>query len=183
MAEHLLERGAKVYVTDIREESVQLLQKQTQNLPGTVHAVNQNEIFDVEADVFVPCALGGVLNDATIPRLKVKAVVGSANNQLETKRHAQVLDQKGILYAPDFIVNAGGLIQVADELYGPNPERVLNKTAAIHDALLSIYEMANLEGITTNEAADLRVQECMKEQAVRNSFFNRKRSPKWNIKE
>ncbi|WP_217589401.1 Leu/Phe/Val dehydrogenase [Lentibacillus saliphilus] len=182
VAKHLLKTGANIYVTDIYEETVARLQEQTKDLPGVVYAVEKDAIYDVAADVFVPCAMGGVLNDETINRLNVKAVVGSANNQLQAKAQADQLDKKGILYAPDYIVNAGGLIQVADELYGPNPERVMAKTESIYDAVLAIYDTARRKGITTNEAADMNCQQRIKEQQARNNFFTRGRSPKWTIK-
>ncbi|SCB73759.1 phenylalanine dehydrogenase [Fictibacillus enclensis] len=140
VAEQLIAAGARVYVTDINPQAQQSIVERAELLPGSVEVVEGNEIYGVDADIFVPCALGGVVNDETIDRLKVKAVVGSANNQLLEDKHGIYLQQKGILYGPDYIVNAGGLIQVADELYGPNKARVLNQTKAIYDSLLEIYK-------------------------------------------
>ncbi len=85
---------------------------------GTVKIVASEEIYSQEADIFVPCAFGGIINDNTITQFKVKAIAGSANNQLLNEKHGKKLQEKGILYAPDYIINSGGLIQVADELYG-----------------------------------------------------------------
>ncbi|WP_246187645.1 Leu/Phe/Val dehydrogenase [Ornithinibacillus caprae] len=183
VAEQLLQAGAKVIVTDIYEEVIQSIQTKASELGTTVTVVNSDEIYKVEADIFVPCAMGGIVNDQTIPRLQVKAVVGSANNQLKDNLHAKELHDRGILYAPDYIVNAGGLIQVADELYGPNKERVLLKTKAIYQSLLEIYEQANLDVITTLEAANRKCQNRLEQQLKRNNFFTRTRSPKWQIKE
>ncbi|HLR69260.1 Leu/Phe/Val dehydrogenase [Virgibacillus alimentarius] len=182
VAEHLLQAGADLFVTDIHEHVLESIQDKAKELGGSVTVVGSDEIYSVDADVFVPCAMGAVLNDETIPQLTVKAVVGSANNQLKAKTHAQVLADKGILYAPDYIVNAGGLIQVADELYEPNKERVLLKTKAIYDSLLEIYEQAKLADITTEEAANRKCQQTIDEQRNRNNFFARDRRPKWNIR-
>ncbi|MFD2044875.1 Leu/Phe/Val dehydrogenase [Ornithinibacillus salinisoli] len=183
VTEQLLHAGAKVIVTDIHEDVMVSIQETAEALGGSITTVKSNEIYQVDADVFVPCAMGSVLNDQSIAQLQVKAVVGSANNQLHDNSHAKALHDKGILYAPDYIVNAGGLIQVADELYGPNKERVLLKTKAIYQSLLEIYEQANLDVITTLEAANRKCQKRLEQQRSRNNFFTRTRSPKWEIKE
>ena len=179
----LLEVGATVYATDINEAAIAEITHIAEETPGTLEIVALDEIYGVDADIFIPCAMGGIINEETIDQLKVKAVVGSANNQLKTTDIAQVLKDKGIVYAPDFIVNAGGLIQVADELYGPKPSRVLKKTKAIYDSLASIYEEADARDITTLEAANIRVEAVLDEQRNRNNFYARNRRPKWQIKE
>jgi phenylalanine dehydrogenase len=93
-----------------------------------------------------------------------------------------MLQQKGILYAPDYIVNAGGLIQVADELYSPNKERVLRKTKAIYSALLNVYDYAAAEGITTIEAANRFCEQRIEARTRRNSFFSHMKRPKWAVR-
>ena len=183
VAEHLLAAGAKLFVTDINAEALGLIKKKADELGATVNIVSSEEIYHTDADIFIPCAMGGIINDQTVEQLKVKAVVGSANNQLDKAIHGKMLHDKGILYAPDYIVNAGGLIQVADELYGPNKERVLLKTKAIYNSLIDIYEQANLEFITTSEAANRKCQKVLEGSRNRNNFFARTRRPKWNIKE
>lgn len=183
VAEHLLTAGADLYVTDIHDKVLSSIQNRAKELGGTVTVVDGDAIYGVDADIFVPCAMGAVINDQTILRLTVKAVVGSANNQLKEKSHARMLTEKGILYAPDYIVNAGGLIQVADELYEPNKDRVLLKTKAIYDSLLEVYKQAKLDAITTEEAANRKCQKTMEEQRNRNNFFARTRRPKWSIRE
>ncbi|GIN97305.1 leucine dehydrogenase [Siminovitchia terrae] len=183
VAEQLLKAGADLFVTDIHENVLNSIKQKSEELGGSVTIVKSDDIYSVQADIFVPCAMGGIINDKTIPKLKVKAVVGSANNQLKDLRHANVLNGKGILYAPDYIVNAGGLIQVADELYGPNKERVLLKTKEIYRSLLEIFNQAALDCITTVEAANRKCQKTIEGQQTRNSFFSRGRRPKWNIKE
>lgn len=182
VAERLLEEGADLYVTDISEEAVARLAERARSLGSSIKAVASDEIYSVDADVFVPCALGGILNDETIPLLKCLAVAGSANNQLGEARHGTLLQAKGILYAPDYIVNAGGLIQVADELYKPNKERVMQKTTAIYDSLLDIYRHAAEEGVTTVEAADRFCEARIEAQVRRNSFFSHHKRPKWAVR-
>ena len=147
-----------------------------------IKVVNSDEIYSQPADIFIPCAMGGIINDDTIPQLQVKAVVGSANNQLKEEQHGHILQEKGILYAPDYIVNAGGLIQVADELYSPNKERVLKKTKAIYNSLLNIYRQAESEGITTVEAANKFCENRIEARTRRNSFFSHMKRPKWAVR-
>ncbi|WP_338779631.1 Glu/Leu/Phe/Val dehydrogenase [Metabacillus sp. FJAT-52054] len=182
VAERLLEEGADVFVTDINEAAIELLNQKAKGLPGSVRVVKGDEIYAVDADVFVPCALGGILNDHTIGMLKVKAVAGSSNNQLEREEHGGDLWRRGILYAPDYIVNAGGLIQVADELYGPNKQRVLTKTKAIYTSLLEVYKHSEDRSICTAEAADLFCEQRIEARKNRSSFFTADQKPKWNVK-
>jgi leucine dehydrogenase len=146
-----VEAGAKLLVSDINQAN---LDKAVSELGAT--AVGDQEIYDVEADIYAPCALGATLNDDTIPRLKAKAVAGAANNQLlDENRHAAMLAERGIVYAPDYVINAGGIINVSIELEegGYNEERALKKIENIHAALLEIYATAKDKGITTHDAA------------------------------
>ncbi|MFC4619131.1 Leu/Phe/Val dehydrogenase [Camelliibacillus cellulosilyticus] len=181
VASRLLGKGAHLYVTDISAKAVDDLASLAETLPGKVTVVDAEAIYEVPADVFIPCALGAVINDATIERLRVKAVVGSANNQLLDDRHGEALRERGILYAPDYIVNAGGLIQVADELHDPNKERVMHKTMAIYDTITAIFETAERENISTTTAANAFCEQRIKTRRDRNSFFNRQLPPKWQI--
>ncbi|MCK6255926.1 leucine dehydrogenase [Fictibacillus sp. WQ 8-8] len=182
VAEQLVAAGAHVYVTDINQQALKSIVDRAELLPGTVEVVDGDEIYGVNADIFVPCALGGIVNDETIDRLKVKAVVGSANNQLLEDKHGIYLQQKGILYGPDYIVNAGGLIQVADELYGPNKGRVLNQTRAIYDSLLAIYKQSKEQNLSTMEAANRFCEDRIEHRQQRNSFFSHDKRPKWNVR-
>ncbi|MGJ3220947.1 Glu/Leu/Phe/Val dehydrogenase dimerization domain-containing protein [Geobacillus thermoleovorans] len=182
VAFRLLEEGADLYVCDVNEAAVEEVVAYGKRIGASVKPVDGTDIYRVEADVFIPCAFGGVINDDTIAELRVRAVVGSANNQLADKRHARMLKEKGIVYAPDYIVNAGGLIQVADELYGANKERVLAKTKAIYDTLLAIYARADSEGITTVEAADQFCEERLEQRKRRNHFFTHQKRPKWDVR-
>jgi phenylalanine dehydrogenase len=182
VAEQLLQEGADLYVCDVNQEAIDSIVAKSKELGGKVEVVNEREIYSVDADVFVPCALGGVINDQTIEQLKVRAVAGSANNQLLDIRHGKMLQEKGILYAPDYIVNAGGLIQVADELYEPNKERVLQKTRAIYESLLDVYQQSMETGITTVEAANRLCEKRIESRAKRNSFFSHAKRPKWAVR-
>jgi phenylalanine dehydrogenase len=182
VAERLLEEGAELYVTDIDQIAIEQLVFKAKNIGSTLTVVSGEKIYSVPADVFVPCAIGGIINDETINMLQVKAVVGSANNQLLESRHGKVLHEKGILYAPDYIVNAGGLIQVADELYEPNKERVLQKTGTIYNSLQNIYLQAEKEKCTTVEAADKFCEDRILSRSRRNSFFSHMKRPKWSLR-
>lgn len=182
VAERLLEEGADLYVTDISQKSIDLLVAKAKNMGAAIKVVSGEEIYSVDADVFVPCAIGGVINDHTVDQLKVKAVVGSANNQLLDLSHGLRLHEKGILYAPDYIVNAGGLIQVADELYEPNKERVLQKTSAIYNSLQNIYLQSENEHMTTVEAANRFCEDRIHARTRRNSFFSHAKRPKWSVR-
>ena len=143
--------GAKIIVADVYQPNVD---RAVAELGATV--VGVDEIYDVECDVYAPCALGATLNDDTIPRLKCKAVAGAANNQLlDENVHAQQLKDRGIVYAPDYVINAGGIINVSVEFHdgGYNEEVALKKIHNIDEALTEIYATARDKGITTHAAA------------------------------
>jgi leucine dehydrogenase len=159
LAKYLADDGAELIVCDTNPGYVTEVQAKVQ-----VRTVKPEEIYDVPADVFSPNALGAVINDSTIPRLKVKVVAGAANNQLDEPRHGRVLWEKGIVYAPDYVINAGGLIQVADELMGFNRERAYRKAAAIYDALERIFAVSREKRIPSAEAADLLVEEKIRQR-------------------
>lgn len=144
----LVEERAEVVVTDAYEPACELA---VENFG--VKAVDQDDIYSVDCDVFSPCALGGGLNVDTIPRLSCQAIVGSANNQLATDEDAERLAERGILYAPDFVVNSGGLINVYDEMHGYSKSRALHRVDQVFDATLRIFDKAEAHGITPNQAA------------------------------
>ena len=122
-------------------------------------AVGTDEIYDVEADVFAPCALGAVINEETIPRLKCKIVAGPANNQLANNEAGNELEKRGILYAPDYAVNAGGLMNVSIEFEGWNHERAIRMTRTIYYNVGKIFKIADRDGIPTWQAADRMAEE------------------------
>ena len=147
---HLVEAGATVVVADVDAERV----REVVDLMG-VEAVSADAIYDVECDIFAPCAMGGSINADTIPRLKASVVAGAANNQLhDEKSDGAMLAERNILYAPDFVINAGGLINVASELYGYNRERALAKARAVYDILRGVFERARTDDIFTWKAAN-----------------------------
>ena len=119
-----------------------------------VAALITEEIYGQTADIFAPCALGAVVNDKTIPQLRVQIVCGAANNQLLEDRHGDELVERGILYAPDYVANAGGVINVYSELAGWSRERSLRKADEIFHTVLNVFEIATQDGIPTYKAAD-----------------------------
>lgn len=149
LAKELHEAGATLTVTDIDGERV----KRVVDATGA-RAVAPDEIFTAPGDIFAPCALGGVINDDTIPKLRVQAVVGAANNQLLEERHGEMLEARGIQYTPDYVANAGGVINVYGELRGWDRERALRKADEIYNTVLSVFEIAREQGIPTYLAAD-----------------------------
>ncbi|MFB6523318.1 Leu/Phe/Val dehydrogenase [Streptomyces sp. NPDC056401] len=160
LVEHLLEDGAEVVITDVRAESVQkILDKH----PGKVTAVADTEaLIRVEGlDIYAPCALGGALNDDSVPALTAKIVCGAANNQLAHPGIEKDLADRGILYAPDYVVNAGGVIQVADELRGFDFDRCKAKASKIFDTTLEIFARAKADGIPPAAAADRIAEQRM----------------------
>lgn len=149
VCQHLAAEGAKLIVTDIDEEKV----KRAVDDFGA-KAVKPEEIYGVDADIFTPCALGSVVNDETIEQFKCEIIAGGANNQLAEPRHGDLLHERGILYAPDYVINAGGLINVYGELNNWTPERANRKAGEIYGTLLHLFEIARDEGIPTYVAAD-----------------------------
>jgi len=155
LAGELARVEAKVIVTDVDAAKV----KQVVDDHGAT-AVASEEIYSAKADIFAPCALGGVLNDQTIPQLKATLIVGAANNQLLEPRHGDLLEQRGIVYAPDYAANAGGVINgCCREMLGWDVPKTLAKTDAIYDTILTIFAMAERERIPTYQAADRLAEE------------------------
>jgi leucine dehydrogenase len=149
LARDLHRAGAKLIVADIDAERV----KRVANETGA-RAVSVDDIVGQQADIYAPCALGGGINDQSIPQLRVEIVAGAANNQLLEDRHGDELEAKGILYAPDYVANAGGVINVYSELAGWSRERSLRKADEIYHTVLNVFEIAKQDGIPTYQAAD-----------------------------
>lgn len=152
----LIKEGAFCIIADLDSERCR---KFRMKYGDQVQIADVGSIHKEDCDIFSPCARGGVINDETVDELKCLAIAGSANNQLADDRHGDLLHERGILYAPDYLVNAGGVIQVAGELEGYHEERVLAKTRAIYEMLLAIYRRAKSENISTCRAADRLVIE------------------------
>jgi len=149
LAKELHEAGAKLIVSDVDREKAERVVVEL-----GADSVAPEEIYAVAADVFAPCALGGILNDETISQLKVEIVAGAANNQLLDKRHGESLEARGILYAPDYAANAGGVINGCIELLGWEQAESRAKVETIYDTLLEIFQLAETTGIPTYQAAD-----------------------------
>ncbi|MEV5237103.1 Glu/Leu/Phe/Val dehydrogenase dimerization domain-containing protein [Streptomyces pseudogriseolus] len=163
LVEHLRAEGAEVVITDVREDAVRrILDRHPE---GGVSAVADTEalIRTEGLDVYAPCALGGALNDDTVPVLTAKVVCGAANNQLAHPGVEKDLADRGILYAPDYVVNAGGVIQVADELHGFDFDRCKAKASKIFDTTLAIFARAKEDGIPPAAAADRIAEQRMAE--------------------
>ena len=150
----LREQNAKVFVTDINKS---LVQRAVDEYGCT--AVGIDEIYDVDADVYSPCALGGTISAETLPRLKCKIVCGAANNQLANDKMGVEVEKRGILYAPDYAVNAGGVMNVSLEIDGYNRERAMRMMRTIYYNVGRIFEIANRDGIPTYKAADRMAEE------------------------
>jgi leucine dehydrogenase len=151
LVEHLSGEGAKIYVNDISKDNI----ARALQLPN-VEYVDAETMFDLDIDIYAPCALGGTINDNSLSRLKCSIIAGGANNQLlDEALHGQMVLQKGILLAPDFVINAGGLINVYLELEGYNRDRAYKRTEGIYDVALEIFNAANAQNIPTVEAAKL----------------------------
>ncbi|MEA3510637.1 MAG: Glu/Leu/Phe/Val dehydrogenase dimerization domain-containing protein [Actinomycetota bacterium] len=148
LVRRLTEAGVKTIVTDANADAVA-------HAVGTYgsRGVSVDEIYDVECDIFSPCALGATINSTTIPRLNCVAVAGCANNQLATDDEMALIVERGILYAPDFVVNAGGVINIAAETGGYSAERAGEMVDRIHDNVIAVFETADSDGVDTHMAA------------------------------
>ena len=155
LALELHRAGAKLVVTDIDPAN----QKKVADETGA-QIVPTGAIFDVEADVFAPCALGGILDDATIPRLRMSIVCGAANNQLAEDRHGATLEARGILYVPDYVANAGGIINGVREVMAPGSKNVPS-VEAIYSTTTEVLNLAKSKGIPPSEAADALAQSLL----------------------
>ena len=157
LAKELHEAGASLVVTDIDAERV----KQVVAEFGA-RSVAPEEIYGVQADIFAPCALGGIINDKTIPQLRCEIVAGAANNVLLEERHGVALEDKSILYAPDYVANAGGVINVYSELAGWSSARAFRKADEIYDTILKVFAIAKHDKVPTFVAADRLAEQRIK---------------------
>ncbi len=156
---HLVEEGAIVYLTDIHDDKLAAIKAEH----PAVNIVKPDAIYDVDMDIYSPCALGATVNDETLAKLKCSVIAGAANNQLaDEQKHGAAVMGKGILYAPDFLINAGGIINCAWERKGYNRKAALNQTENIYNTAMAIFKRSQAEKIPTylaaNEAAEQRVR-------------------------
>ncbi|WP_078430886.1 Leu/Phe/Val dehydrogenase [Alkalihalobacterium alkalinitrilicum] len=169
LLKYLHQEGANLIVTDINKEAVEKAV-----VEFGAKSVDPNEIYDQQCDVFAPCALGAVLNDETISRLKAKIIAGAANNQLKEEYHGDLLHEKGILYVPDYVINAGGVINIADELQGGyNQNRAMKKVETIFDNVMKVFEISQRDLIPTYHAADRMAEERIEKarRGLRSKFL------------
>lgn len=150
LVNHLVKEGAKVYITDINEDKLQKVSADT-----GAEVVGMDEIYDQAVDIYAPCAMGATVNDNTIGRLRASVIAGAANNQLaDEERHGQMLIDAGIVYAPDFVINAGGIINISSELKGAyNKEQAYSWTEKIYDTTQMIFDLADEKALPTQQAA------------------------------
>ena len=157
LAKELHEAGAKLIITDIDAERIKAVVSEF-----GARFVSPDEIYGVQADIFAPCALGAIINDTTIPQLRVEIVAGAANNVLLEERHGVALEEKGILYAPDYVANAGGVINVYSELAGWSSARSFRKADEIYDTILKVFAIAKTDKVPTYVAADRLAEQRIK---------------------
>ncbi len=162
LGEWLYNEGAQVYVCDISERNLELFKEKVPN----AKIVGVDEIYDVDCDIYSPCALGATVNDDTIERLKCKIVAGAANNQLAEERHGNILMEKGILYAPDYLINAGGLMNVSIEFEGWSEDKAMRMVDSIFDTTLKIFSISDEQNIPVYQATDLLAETRM--ESIRN---------------
>jgi len=149
LVEHLTNEGAKVVIADINQERLLEISKKY-----SASIYTGNDIYSEKMDIYAPCALGATVNDDTIYKLQAKIIAGAANNQLAVEnKHGVVLQERGIVYAPDFLINAGGIVNVYAELEGYGKQEIMRKTENIYNTTLEILDSAAKNGITTNQAA------------------------------
>ncbi|MBU7583835.1 MAG: tryptophan dehydrogenase ScyB [Nostoc sp. TH1S01] len=155
LCRHLHEHGVELFVTDISPEKAAEIKR----LYGAT-VVEPEAIYSLDVDIFSPCAMGGIINSQTIPQIQAKIIAGAANNQLENERlHGQRLIEKGILYCPDYVINAGGIINVYNEMIGYDEDKAFQQVNNIYDTLLKIFGIAHQQGITTNDASKRLAEE------------------------
>lgn len=166
LVDYLTKEGARVQITDINQGRVEEVSKKygAQIFTG-------NDLYSADVDIYSPCALGATINDETIHKIKAQVIAGAANNQLANEKiHGQLLKEKGIAYAPDFLINAGGIINVYGEIVGYGKEEAKRRTENIYNTTLEIFSFAEIQGVTTHQAAlsiaEKRIEERKKEKTI-----------------
>ena len=167
LLEYLHKEGVKLYVADINDSALQAAASQ---FGATI--VSGEEMIGLDVDIFAPCALGGIINDVTLPKLKCQIVAGAANNQLEDEKiHGDLLKSKGIIYAPDFVINAGGLINVYSEYNGYVRENAMSQTENIYNTILEIYKKSERENVNNQQAAILHAEKRIHDMMLVHSTY------------
>jgi len=173
LCKNLAKDGVKLVVTDVDKDALETVSKEF-----NAEVVEPDAIYDVDMDIYAPCALGATINDDTLKRLKCSIIAGSANNQLETESvHGPQLTEKGILYAPDYAINGGGLINVANEIEGYNRDRAFKQTEGIYDTLMAIFTVAENENVATYVAANRVAEQRMEALARLKNIYLPRQNP------
>ena len=167
LCELLYKDGVELFVTDIHEDAISNVVKNY-----GAKKVDIDGIYDLDVDVYAPCALGATINDDTIPRLRCSIIAGAANNVLKNPQiHGLEILKRDILYAPDYAINAGGLINVSNELEGYNRERAFSQAEGIYDTLMQIFKRSEKDEIATNMASDLQAEDRINQIGELKSFY------------
>lgn len=167
VVEHLSKEGAKLFIHDINEEKLKAVASKYK-----AEVASPATMFDLDIDIYAPCALGASVNDDSLSRLKCKVICGAANNQLaDEQKHGEMVGKKGILYAPDYVVNAGGIINVYYELEGYNRERAMAHAEKIYSTTFNIFQLAKKEGIPTYMAANRLAEQRIEAIARINAIY------------
>lgn len=167
LCEHLYNEGAEIFITDIVDEKVRKVLETIK-----AHMVKPDEIYDIDADIFSPCALGGVVNDETVDRFKFDIIAGAANNQLDDEdKHGRRLLDRGILYAPDYVINSGGLINVANELEGYRQDRAMRQAESIYEIIQRVFKLSKEQNIPTHNASNLIAEERLQKIGGRRKIY------------
>ena len=170
LAGYIAKEKAEIFVSDIFEEKAEAVAKKT-----GANVVEPDDIYTLDLDILSPCALGGVINDDTLSYLKCDIIAGGANNILDDEeKHGELLIQKGILYAPDYVINAGGIINVASELEGYNEKQSMEKAARIYDTVLNIFDYAEKHNIPTITASNILAEQRIKAVANVGTVYSSK---------
>ncbi len=149
LVEHLTKEGAEVFISDINENRLEEISKKY-----NVYIYRGDDIYSADVDIYAPCALGATINDETVYKIRAEVIAGAANNQLgEEGKHGRILRERGIAYAPDFLINAGGIINVYAELEGYGKSEIIRKTENIYNTTLDIFAHSDAKGCTTHESA------------------------------
>jgi leucine dehydrogenase len=170
LAKLLQEAGASIVYTDINERNIQRMKE---SFP-TAKFVQGQEIYSAPCDVHAPCALGASINDETIPLLKCKVVAGAANNQLKDDRHGMMLKERGIVYAPDYLINAGGVMNVSIEFEGWADSKSRRMIDTIYDKTLEVFRISDEQNIPVNKAADVMAEKRLDSiRNIKNSYLGK----------
>ncbi|MDO4728154.1 MAG: Glu/Leu/Phe/Val dehydrogenase dimerization domain-containing protein [Bacteroidota bacterium] len=165
LVDYLAKEGAEVIITDINKEKLEAVASKYNN----VSIYTGSDLYAEEVDIYAPCALGATINDDTVNKIKAKVIAGAANNQLANENiHGQILKDRGIVYAPDFLINAGGIINVYGEIVGYGKEEAMKRTENIFNTTLDILNLAQENNITTHQAAFRAAQKRIDEKKAQN---------------